>query len=123
MSGFSIQNLNTPKVIELRDGLLNAGLKEFTDWGLDNGEHLPYKGMQWMGSKKSTDDEEQSTLSILLADGDPTKKGTAVELESKILKQLDSDAQNLGRLYIETAKLSQAKLVLTKFGLKQGGIS
>lgn len=103
---------------DLSNGLTEKGLVEWQDWALDNGEHLPYKGVYYGGSVGSAEEEEQSTLSILVSSGDPDQKGKAVEHDSTILKNLDNQAQGIRRLYVKRSRVSEAKPVLDRFNIK-----
>lgn len=108
------------KAMRLDRALTDAGLLEFQDWGLDFGEHLPYKGMYHKASKGGGG-EEQSALSILLADGgDGIHQAVASENESIILKELDNSQQNEWRLYIDREKVGQAYAVLDGLGISHG---
>lgn len=116
--GYSIGKLGTAKTMRLQAGLVGAKLQESVDWGLDDGKHLPYKGV-FYGSAAAGGDEEQSTLSILLGEGDPSSKGTPIENESRILKGMDNDAQTVTRLYIDKEKRSIAKPVLESLKISE----
>lgn len=115
-----IGKLGTEKTMRLQEGLSKANLTNSVDWGLDNGKHLPYKGVYY-GAAVAGGDEEQSTLSILLSDGNPDSKGRPIEQESSTLRVMDNDAQAVTRLYIDVEKLSLAEPVLRELKISQGG--
>lgn len=118
--GFPVGKLGVKKSMELASELSKSHLHDGSDWGLDNGEHLPYKGV-YFGASKGGAEEEASTLSILLSEGDPAKRGKPIENESNILKGLDNDPQSVARLYIDREKLVAAQPVLKRLGIVQGG--
>lgn len=109
-------------LMDLVGELEGAGLKNGLHWGVDNGEHLPYKGVYHLASKGGGS-EEVSALSILLSDGQTDSSASAIESdESSILRGLDSERQQIWRLYIDRDKLDDAKPVLEKLGIeRQGG--
>ena len=121
--GFGIGHLPLNVVMVIPEELSKAGLKKDLDWGLDNGEHLPYKGVLYGAARGAAEDEEQSTLSILLSDGDPAKKGQAIEGRSNILEGLDNDLQPLTRLYVDRSRLGAAEPVLRRLKVMDGGQS
>lgn len=114
----STERLNTRQVMELPQQFQAAGLQRGIDWELDNGEHLPYKGVYYGISK---DTEEESTSSILLSDGDPANRGRAAEQDSEVLKAIDNARQPIARLYVDRERQEQAKPLLEKLGIWQGG--
>lgn len=115
---FDVAGLDQRKAMDLQRGLAKAGLEENRDWGLDNGEHLPYKGVYYKAAREDGD-EEQSTLSVLLGDGSPTTRGKAIESDSLILKGLDNSKQSIARLYVHLDKLNDATPTLKGLGLIQ----
>lgn len=122
LHGFSVGRLGLKQSMSLPEKLVAANLKKGLDWEVDWGEHLPYKGI-FSKAAKEGGEEEQSTLSILLSDGSPDKRGRAIENESGILQGLDNERQSVARLYLDLDKLDQAKPVLAELGIEQGGAS
>jgi uncharacterized protein len=118
--GFPLAKLKLSDSMRLQEGLEGAGLKKGIDWGLDDGEHLPYKGVYY-GASKGGGAEEQSTLSILLGDGDPSHPGRAIENESGVMKAIDNAREPISRIYIHREKLGDAKDLLESLKIKQGG--
>ncbi len=114
--GHSVKGLGVERSMKLASELSKAHLQEGVHWGLDNGEHLPYKGV-YFGAAKEGAEEEPSTLSILLADGDPGKRGIPIESESRILKGLDNDPHSVARLYVLREVAGKAEPVLKKLGI------
>jgi HD superfamily phosphohydrolase len=118
--GFALSGVDTAKGMELSERLTQGGLVKNLDWELDNGEHLPYKGIQYTAAKGGGH-EEESSLSILLGNGDPTNRGRAVESASLILKGLDNSPQSVARLYVDRDKLKIAEPILKQLGIPHGG--
>lgn len=104
------------RLLGVEKALADAGLQKNIHWGLDNGEHLPYKGV-YHKSAKGSDLEEQSALSILLSDGELSSRGSAVENQSDILKGLDNNKESILRLYIDREMLEKAKPALKTIGI------
>lgn len=119
-TAFPIDKLSAPQVMDLQKGLAEQKLEEFVDWGVDNGEHLPYKGA-YARAAKEKDSEEGSTLSILLADGNPASNGRPIESESPLFKLLDNDHQSVTRLYLARQRVECAGPLLRNLGLLHGG--
>jgi HD superfamily phosphohydrolase len=115
-----IRNLSRANTMKLQRGLSDLHLEKDVDWGLDDGEHLPYKGV-YHGASAGGEGEEQSTLSILLSDGHATSRGKAIENESDVLRALDHARQPVARIYIDREKLSLAEPLLRSLGIWQGG--
>ena len=118
--GLPVGHLKIHQIMELPAKLQSAGLEQGIDWGLDNGEHLPYKGVFYRAAKGGAE-EEQSTLSILLSDGDKAKRGQAIETRSNILKGLDNNSEPITRVYIDREKLETAVPVLKSLKIVPGG--
>lgn len=116
-----IGGLPPTDTIKLHRRLEEQKLVENRDWGLDYGEHLPYKGIGYTASSRG-EGEEESALSILLSGGDPETKARASETESSILKDLDGNRQPVVRLYIDRQKMEIAQPILDGI-VKRGGAS
>jgi uncharacterized protein len=118
--GFELGTRRPSAIMELTEGLAKQNLVQNEDWGLDDGVHLPYKGVYHQASRGGGE-EEMSVLSILLSDGKPESKGIASENESAILKQFDNASQPIARIYVDREKVELAKPLLKKLGVRQGG--
>lgn len=118
LRGYSLAGLRTKQIMDLPSQLEEAGLRKGLDWELDDGKHLPYKGILAQASKG--DVEESSSLSILLADGDVNRRGTAIESLSTVFKALDNTQDLVSRVYIRRTKFPEAEGVLKRVGLKKG---
>lgn len=116
----SLAKLKRSDLMKLQEGLTKLDLQQGIDWGLDDGEHLPYKGV-YHGSSKGGDDEEQSAVSILLSDGDPSHRGKAIENESGVMKAIDNAREPVARIYLDRDKLFVARELLVELGIMQGG--
>ena len=114
---YRLAGVGVPGAMKLQHELTGAKLKEGLDWGLDNGEHVPYKGILYT-AKKGGAEEEQSTVSILLSDGDPSHKGRAVESESGVFEGLDRSSQMVTRLYVDREKVGEVAPILERLGMK-----
>lgn len=122
LAAFELHKPNTTRDMEIPGKLASVGLRKNIDWGLDDGKHLPYKGILYTVTERGGD-EEQSSLSTLLSGGEPSEKGRAIESASGVLKGLDNDAQHIIRLYVDREKLGAALPVLKKLGIQQGGVT
>jgi HD superfamily phosphohydrolase len=114
---YRLAGVGVPAAMALQTELLRSNLKEGLDWGLDNGVHLPYKGILHT-ARKGGGAEEQSTVSILLSDGDPSHKGRAVESESEVFEGLDRSPQVVTRLYVDRERVKDVEPILGKLGIK-----
>ena len=119
LRGFSIGHLDHSKTIELTQELVKADLKRGVDWELDNGEHLPYKGV-WHSASKPGGPEEGSSVSVLLSDGSPDFRAVPAEGDSRVLKALDADRRMITRLYMDRSRESVAMPILNSVGVYEG---
>ena len=115
-----ISKLSTSQTMQLQHGLNELKLERGVDWGLDDGVHLPYKGVYY-GAAAGGEGEEQSTLSILLSDGDTANRGRAAENESDVLKAVDNARQQMARVYIDREKLNAAEPLLKDLKILREG--
>lgn len=114
--GYSLSSLTPTQWVELVNGLRDANLAEGLDWGLDDGKHLPYKGVVHGAAKG----DEQSSLSILLSDGDSSTKAVALETVSNVMHNLDNDSQSVARLYVHRERVREAFPLLRRLRIAKG---
>jgi len=81
------------------------------DWELDKGKCLPYKGLIYSAQ---TEREKASEESILLSSGDYQDHAKVAEIDSKILKSLDSEGMVVGRIYYDRNKANEIEMILDK---------
>jgi uncharacterized protein len=104
-----------PKPKELMTLALNlqkAGLKEGSDWGLDDISSTVYKGIRRRAaSKKTADVSDEPDESILVSDGHPASRASPIEVFSERFNYLDSQARDMQRLYFDKAKRTEFETV------------
>ncbi|HVZ94483.1 MAG TPA: HD domain-containing protein [Phycisphaerales bacterium] len=56
-AGFELTTRRPALLMDLQNGLESANLVQNEDWGLDDGEHLPYKGVYYQAARGGGDEE------------------------------------------------------------------
>lgn len=100
---------------EVSKALEDGGLVENLDWGLDNAEQMPYKGLQWSARNQRRDGETASAESILVASGRLDERAQVIEAVSDVLRDLDISKLKARRLYFARSKAERFRAVLTDY--------
>lgn len=101
---------------EMGNALEENGLEENLDWGIDNAEQMPYKGLQWSARNRRRDAETASAESILIATGRLEERAQEIEAVSDVLRGLDISKLRAQRVYFAKSKAKKFRQVLTEFG-------
>jgi HD superfamily phosphohydrolase len=117
--GFKPEDRSSTALMGLEKALESVNIFKDVHWFLDNGVHLPYKGVYY-GTSRNADAEEASTSSILLGDGVPSRKAVQAESQCRVLKEMDNARESVERIYVDRDVFEKAKPVLKKFKLWQG---
>lgn len=112
------RNFGLSQTAELASDLQSLGTRG-VDWDFDSTEVAVYKGLL-AGSTGLKDDEESSSESILLSDGNPRSKAKPCETDSLVLQKLDNVKNSLDRLYFDRSLSNKMEPILQKLGLEKG---